>query len=36
MPGNSWSLDTSGLAAGHYGYYCRLHPWMVGSLTVVE
>lgn len=35
MPGNSWTLDTSNLDPGHYGYYCRLHPWMVGSLTVV-
>jgi plastocyanin len=32
--GNSWTLDTSGLSAGHYAYYCRLHPWMVGSITV--
>ncbi len=34
-PGQSWTLDTSGLEQGHYLYYCRLHMWMVGSLTVV-
>jgi plastocyanin len=32
--GNSWTLDTSNLDPGHYSYYCRLHPWMVGSITV--
>ncbi|MFN8521907.1 MAG: plastocyanin/azurin family copper-binding protein [Chloroflexota bacterium] len=30
-----WKLDTSGLSAGHYVYYCRIHPWMVGSLSVI-
>lgn len=33
--GTSWTLDTSTLDQGHYAYYCRIHPWMVGSLTVV-
>jgi plastocyanin len=33
-PGSSWTLDTSGLDAGQYTYYCWLHPWMVGSITV--
>jgi len=35
-PGNSWMLDTGDLDKGHYAYYCRLHPWMIGSLTVLE
>jgi hypothetical protein len=34
MPGSSWSLDTSSLEAAQYLYYCWLHPWMVGSITV--
>jgi plastocyanin len=33
-PGTSWTLDTSMLEQGHYAYYCRIHPWMVGSVTV--
>ena len=36
MAGAEWRLDTAGLDAGHYAYYCRLHPWMVGSITVTE
>ena len=35
-PGASWSLDTTGMEAGHYLYYCRIHPWMAGMLTVVS
>jgi len=34
QPGASWTLDTSGLAPGHYPYVCRLHPWMTGEVTV--
>jgi plastocyanin len=34
-PGSSFSLDTSTLDAGNYAYYCRIHPWMVGQLTVL-
>ena len=34
-PGNSWTLDTSTLDPGNYAFYCRIHPWMVGELTVV-
>ena len=30
-----WQLDTSGLDPGLYAYYCRIHPWMRGSLEVV-
>ena len=34
-PGNTWMLDTSTLDAGNYAYYCRIHPWMVGQITVL-
>ena len=34
-PGNSWTLDTNTLDAGNYAYYCRIHPWMVGQITVM-
>ena len=34
-PGQSWTLDTSGLAPGHYTYYCKPHPWMVATFTVM-
>ena len=34
-PGNSWVLDTSTVDAGNYAYYCRIHPWMVGQLTIM-
>ena len=33
-PGESWTLDTGSLDVGHYPYLCRLHPWMVGAITV--
>jgi plastocyanin len=36
MPGESWTLDTSTLDPGHYAYYCRLHLWMLGSITVTQ
>jgi plastocyanin len=35
-PGESWTLDTSNLAPGNYAYYCRLHLWMLGSVTVTQ
>lgn len=35
QPGSSYTLDTSTLNAGQYLYYCWLHPWMVGSITVM-
>jgi plastocyanin len=35
QPGGSWPLPT-GLAAGHYPYVCRLHPWMTGVITVTQ
>ena len=34
-PGNTWVLDTGGVDPGHWGYICTLHPWMVGSITVI-
>jgi plastocyanin len=34
-PGNSWVLDTSAVDAGNYAYYCRIHPWMVGQITIL-
>jgi len=34
QPGESWTLDTAGLDPGHYAYYCRVHLWMLGSVTV--
>ncbi len=33
-PGNSFVLDTSTLNPGQYLYYCAIHPWMVGTITV--
>jgi len=35
QPGQAWTLDTSTLDPGQYVYYCTLHPWMVGTFTVV-
>ena len=34
--GGTWTLDTSGLDAGEYEYFCIVHPWMVSTLTVTE
>lgn len=31
----NFELDTSGLEPGLYSFYCRVHPWMRGSLQVV-
>ena len=30
----TWQLDTSDLEPGLYAFYCRVHPWMRGSLEV--
>ena len=35
-PGSTWTLDTNAVDAGHYSYFCSLHPWMVGSITVMQ
>jgi cytochrome c oxidase subunit 2 len=32
--GATAQLDTANLAAGDYPYYCAVHPYMVGTLTV--
>lgn len=32
--GDSYVLDTTELETGHYPYYCRLHPWMQGKITI--
>jgi plastocyanin len=34
--GDSATIDTTGLAAGEYDYYCLVHPYMVGKLQVTE
>jgi len=35
-PGDTWLLNTAGIDAGEYDYYCTLHPNMVGVLTIAE
>jgi plastocyanin len=32
--GATWILDTGPLAPGQYVYYCKIHPWEVGTITV--
>jgi cytochrome c oxidase subunit II len=32
--GASAQIDTANLAAGDYPYYCAVHPYMLGSMTV--
>jgi cytochrome c oxidase subunit II len=27
-------VDTANLAAGDYPYYCSVHPYMLGTMTV--
>ena len=36
QPGQSWTLDTASMDPGHYAYYCRLHLWMLGSVTISQ
>ena len=36
QPGQAFTLDTSELQPGNYPYFCRLHPWMVGEITVTD
>lgn len=33
-PDQSYTLNTSNLDKGTYTYFCAIHPWMLGSLTV--
>lgn len=35
-PGQTFVLDTSKLEPGNYAYFCKLHTWMLGVLTVNE
>jgi plastocyanin len=32
--GMSWTLDTAGLDPGQHVYYCTIHPWMVGTISL--
>jgi plastocyanin len=32
--GMSWTLDTSALDPGQLLYYCTIHPWMVGTISL--
>jgi plastocyanin len=32
--GMTWTLDTSSLDPGHILYYCTIHPWMVGTVSL--
>jgi plastocyanin len=32
--GMSWTLDTSSLDPGQHVYYCTIHPWMVGTISL--
>ncbi|MFN0073995.1 MAG: hypothetical protein ACKVVP_21155 [Chloroflexota bacterium] len=32
--GDSWVLDTATLDPGQILYYCTLHPWMVGTISL--
>ena len=34
--GQSFTLDTSSLAAGSYGFHCSIHPSMQGTITVQQ
>jgi plastocyanin len=35
-PGDTFTLDTTDLAPGHYLFYCWPHPWMMGSFFVMR
>jgi plastocyanin len=33
--GQSYVLDTAPMQPGQYLYYCALHPWMVGTISLM-
>jgi plastocyanin len=35
MPGSTYTVETINLDPGYYLYYCVIHPWMVGTFTVL-
>ena len=35
LPGDSYSFRFDGLEPGPYTYWCTVHPWMSGTVTVV-
>jgi plastocyanin len=32
--GATWNLDTTSLSPNQYIFYCSIHPWEIGTLTV--
>ena len=36
FPGSFAHIETGNLDAGDYPFYCFVHPWMKGKLTVTE
>jgi plastocyanin len=34
MAGDTAQIDTASLEAGDYAYYCTVHPFMTGTITV--
>jgi len=34
--GDTYTLDTTGLATGDYQFFCQIHPWMQGTLHVTS
>ena len=32
--GSTWTLDTTPIPPGQYVFYCAIHPWEIGTITV--